>query len=172
MLKYSLQLFWLGAFVILLNACSTGDGQLRGVTPEERRQIANDTANYTYIKWIENNLNFGTIRSGEKIKLIYRFKNVGEKPLFIIRVDEACKCATTTFNTDPIQPGKQGAVTITFNSRTQVDAIRKSVIVETNTFGKRYETLVFTGRVRDCCGMGIEDDAGEEDDEYNDKIVR
>ncbi len=154
--------------LLLFSYCGDNTGQLRGVTPAERRQIAKDTANYTYIKWIENNINFGTIKCGDKIKLIYRFKNVGEKPLFIISASEGCKCATTEFNMDPIQPGKQGAITIHFDSKTQLDAIRKSVIIETNTFGKRFEYLVFTGRVRDCCGGGDDTDDADED---NDMVV-
>lgn len=158
--------------IVLLFAlgCGNTGGQLRGVTKEERLQIARDTANYTYIKWIENNINFGTIKCGEKIKIIYRFKNVGEKPLFIISVSEGCKCATTEYNSDPIQPGKQGAVTIHFDSKTQIEAIRKSVVIETNTFGNRYASLVFTGRVRDCCGGG-DDNTDEDADDDNDQVV-
>jgi hypothetical protein len=137
--------------------------QLRGITPEERLLIARDTSNYTYIKWIETSINFGTINSGDKIKLIYRFKNVGEKPLFILSVSEACNCSTTEYNSDPIQPGKQGTITVNFNSKTQIDAIRKSLIVETNTHEKRYHRLIFTGNVRDCCAE-IDDDPEDESD--------
>lgn len=133
-------------------------GQLRGVTKEERMQIARDSANYTYIKWLETNINFGTIKCGEKVKLIYRFKNVGEKPLFILGVSESCNCAITEYNSDPVQPGKQGTIAVTFDSKTQAEAIRKSLVVETNTFENRFQTLIFTGYVRDCCGGDNESD--------------
>ncbi len=142
-----------------LTSCSDEkSGQLRGVTKEERAQIARDSANYTYIKWLETNINFGTIKCGEKVKLIYRFKNVGEKPLFILSVSESCNCAITEYNSDPVQPGKQGTIAVTFDSKTQAEAIRKSLVVETNTFENRFQTLIFTGYVRDCCGGGSESD--------------
>lgn len=140
-------------------------GPLRGVTKEERAQIALDSANYTYIRWGETSINFGTIKCGEKVKLIYRFKNVGEKPLFILNVTESCNCALTEYNTDPVQPGKLGTIAVIFDSKTQADAIRKSLVVETNTFGNRYQTLIFTGYVRDCCG-GTTDDASDEDSPF------
>lgn len=145
--------------------CGNNNQQLRGVTKEERALIARDSANYTYIKWLETSINFGTINSGEKVKLIYRFKNVGEKPLFVISVSEACKCALTEYNTDPIQPGKQGTIAVTFDSKTQAEAIRKSLVVETNTFDNKYQTLIFTGHVRDCCG-GNSDHDNQDDNPY------
>lgn len=153
-------------FVTVLSAvaCSDKPDQLRGVTKEERAQIARDSLNYTYIKWMESSINFGTVRCGDRVKLIYRFKNVGEKPLFVINVTEACNCALTEFNTDPIQPGKQGTIQVTFDSRTQVDAVRKSLMVETNTYGTRHHELTFTGLVRDCCGGGSDRDEDNSDD--------
>jgi hypothetical protein len=151
---------------LLFIGCGDRPEQLRGVTKEERVLIARDTANYTYIKWLETSINFGTIRCGDKVKLIYRFKNVGEKPLFVINVTEACNCALTEFNTDPIQPGKQGTIQVTFDSKTQVDGIRKSIVVETNTFGNRYQELIFTGLVRDCCGGGTSRDEDDDDSPY------
>jgi hypothetical protein len=161
--------FWVWILLLHLTvftlSCSNNNQQLRGVTKEERALIARDSANYTYIKWLETSINFGTINSGEKVKLIYRFKNVGEKPLFVISVSEACKCALTEYNTDPIQPGKQGTIAVTFDSKTQAEAIRKSLVVETNTFDNRYQTLIFTGHVRDCCGASVDED-NQDDNPY------
>lgn len=156
------------AMLLLITACSDKPDQLRGVTKEERMQIARDSLNYTYIKWLETSINFGTVRCGDKVKLIYRFKNVGEKPLFVINVTEACNCSLTEFNTDPIQPGKQGTIQVTFDSKTQVDGVRKSLTVETNTYGNRYQELIFTGLVRDCCGGGTRDD----DDDDSPYIIK
>lgn len=151
----------------LLSSCGgEKNGQLRGVTKEEREQIARDSSNYTYIRWLETSINFGTIRCGEKVKLIYRFKNVGEKPLFIINVTEACNCALTEYNTDPVQPGKQGTIAVTFDSKTQAEGIRKSLVVQTNTFQNKYQTLIFTGYVKDCCGGGSDNDESDEDSPY------
>jgi hypothetical protein len=153
--------------IILFSACGGEKaGQLRGVTKEEREQIARDSSNYTYIRWLETSINFGTIRCGEKVKLIYRFKNVGEKPLFILSVTEACNCALTEYNTDPVQPGKQGTIAVTFDSKTQAEAIRKSLVVQTNTFQNRYQTLIFTGYVRDCCGGANGDEESDEESPY------
>lgn len=150
------------AFTLITSCSDNKSGQLRGVTKEERALIARDTANYTYIKWLETSINFGTIKCGDKVKMIYRFKNVGEKPLFIIGVSEACNCAITEYNSDPVQPGKQGTIAVTFDSKTQAEGIRKSLTVETNTFDKRFHYLIFTGYVRDCCGG---DSDGEDDDD-------
>ncbi len=145
-------------FIVLIIASCGGDDnpQLRGVTKEERAIIARDSANYTYIKWLETTINFGTILSGDKIRLIYRFKNVGEKPLFIISVSESCNCAVAEYNTDPVQPGKQGTISVVFDSKTQEEAVRKSLTVETNTFNNRFQYLIFAGRVRDCCGANAD----------------
>jgi hypothetical protein len=161
----SLSTYLLTLLAVFSYSCNNNNQQLRGVTKEERAIIARDSANYTYIKWLETSINFGTIKSGEKVKLIYRFKNVGEKPLFVISVSEACKCALTEYNTDPIQPGKQGTIAVTFDSKTQAEAIRKSLVVETNTYDNRYQHLIFTGHVRDCCG-GSTDEDNQDDNPY------
>ncbi len=169
-MKLNITLLFVFTLSLLSSCIGERPGQLRGITKEERMIIARDSANYTYIKWLETSINFGTIRSGEKVKMIYRFKNVGEKPLFILNVSEACNCSETEYNTDPVQPGKQGTISVSFNSKTQVDAIRKSLIVETNTFENRYQRLVFTGYVKDCCGLG-----GEEEDEVeseDDRVIK
>ncbi len=142
--------------ILTLSCGESKNPQLRGVTKEERAIIARDSANYTYIKWLETTINFGTILSGDKIRLIYRFKNVGEKPLFIISVSESCNCAVAEYNTDPVQPGKQGTISVVFDSKTQEEAVRKSLTVETNTFNNRFQYLIFAGRVRDCCGANAD----------------
>lgn len=156
--------FILCTIVVFGSACSDKPDQLRGVTKEERALIARDSLNYTYIKWLESSINFGTVKCGDRVKLIYRFKNVGEKPLFVINVTEACNCSLTEFNTDPIQPGKQGTIQVTFDSKTQADAVRKSLTVETNTYGTRFHELTFTGLVRDCCGGGSDRDEDTNED--------
>ncbi len=76
---------------------------------------------------------FGTIREGEKVRHVFRFKNVGEHPLIIRSARGSCGCTVPTWPKEPIPPGGTGEIPVEFNSKGQRGQVQKSVFIDANT---------------------------------------
>lgn len=76
---------------------------------------------------------FGKIIQGEQVSYTYRFKNTGNAPLIITAVEKTCGCTNTKFPKDPIKPGGEGSISITYDSKGHKGFQNKRVIVKANT---------------------------------------
>jgi len=66
-------------------------------------------------------------------KAVFKFKNVGNEPLIIIRAKAFCGCTNPTFSREPIMPGKTGVVTVEYNgSNRALGPFKKAINVYTN----------------------------------------
>ncbi len=109
-----------------------------------------DTANYTTIQWIDSLVDFGAITQGEKIQLKFRFKNTGNKPLFITNVRAGCGCTVPSYTKEAVAPGAEGEVMAAFDTnRSLAGDTRKTVVVHTNTRNGSEHSLIFTGHVKE-----------------------
>jgi hypothetical protein len=109
-----------------------------------------DTANYTTIQWLDSLVDFGTITQGEKIQIKFRFKNTGNKPLFITNVRAGCGCTVPSYTKEAVAPGAEGEVMASFDTnRSLAGDTRKTVVVHTNTRNGSEHSLIFTGHVKE-----------------------
>lgn len=76
---------------------------------------------------------FGDILSGETIKYSFKFKNTGKADLLISAVKASCGCTIPTFSKDPVKPGKEGFIDVTFDSKGIFGFQNKEITVVTNT---------------------------------------
>lgn len=72
------------------------------------RKLIADTANYTTIQWLDSIVNFGSIEMGKQTQLRFRFRNTGNKPLFLAHVEAGCGCTIPNFTKGAIAPGDEG----------------------------------------------------------------
>jgi hypothetical protein len=96
----------------------------------------------TTIEWLDSVKNMGTITAGDSLKISFRFRNTGDKPLVIESVQPSCGCTVADYPKDPIAPGATGEITGAFNSVGKEGVQRKSMTVLTNTERQSY-TLQF-----------------------------
>lgn len=75
---------------------------------------------------------FGTVKEGEDVVHVYEFKNVGDQPLQILRVEASCGCTTPDWTKTPVMPGKTGNVKITFKSQGRVGPVNRDVTIQSN----------------------------------------
>lgn len=89
---------------------------------------------------------FGTIKEdGGKVTAVYKFTNTGDEPLTIINVSNGgCGCTTPSYPKEPIAPGKQGEIKVTFQPKGRRGEFKRSVKVKSNT-GTGRRTLTFSG---------------------------
>ena len=63
------------------------------------------------IKVMEDKYDFGTIKQGDIVDHVFKFKNVGNKPLIISNIGVSCGCTVPDWSKEPVAPGKMGAQT-------------------------------------------------------------
>lgn len=127
--------FILAVCGIGLVACqsSTDQKEQTGVTTTVNAQVP-----VTTIQWIDSVLDKGTITEGEKIEIIYRFKNSGQEPLIIKDVRPSCGCTVAEKPLEPIAPGKEGTITAVFDSQNKPGPAHKTITVMANTNPPNY----------------------------------
>lgn len=90
---------------------------------------------------------FGVIKEvNGKVTHTFVIKNTGTAPLVITRVVTACGCTTPSYETEPIAPGKESKIVITFNPAGRPGQFVKSIAVYSNGFDGGY-TLRIKGVV-------------------------
>ncbi len=76
---------------------------------------------------------FGTIsESGGMVEYKFVFKNTGDTPLVVNKVSTSCGCTAPEWSKEPIAPGKQGFIKVTFNPKGRSGNVNKSLTVFTN----------------------------------------
>ncbi len=77
---------------------------------------------------------FGTIKEGEKVSYTFKFKNTGEAPLIISKVQPSCGCTAPEWSKEPVPVGGEGYVKVEFDSNGKPNIQQKSVTVTANTW--------------------------------------
>ncbi len=86
----------------------------------------------TTMKFDETNFDFGTIPDSKEVKHVFKFRNTGKNPLMIAKADVSCGCTVPSFSKEPIAPGAEGEITVTFNPKGKSGKQHKNVIIHSN----------------------------------------
>ena len=82
----------------------------------------------------ENSLHdFGNTMQGERLSYAFKFTNAGKKDLIISQASASCGCTVADFPQNPIAPGKEGYITVVFDTKGLKGYQSKSVTVFANT---------------------------------------
>ncbi len=79
------------------------------------------------------NHDFGKMEQGEIVKYTFHFKNTGKSALKIARVSTSCGCTVGEYPHNPVKPGGEGDVVVTFNSAHKMGYQNKSIMLLGNT---------------------------------------
>lgn len=82
----------------------------------------------------KNTHNFGAFsESSPKVTCKFKFKNTGESPLVIHQAIASCGCTVPVYPKEPIRPGEEGEITVTYNGAGKFPGhFRKSITLRTN----------------------------------------
>jgi len=83
------------------------------------------------IAWKAETIDVGQIPQGTPKAIVYEFKNTGKTAVVITNVKGSCGCTATDYTKEPIQAGKSGKVTATYNAANK-GAFTKTVTVTTS----------------------------------------
>ena len=114
---------------------------------EALQEALADTLNLTAVEWLDPiDRQLGKLKANESIDIVWRFKNVGNKPLVIDNATASCGCTVPEKPEKPIAPGEEGKIKATFNGSGQ-GTIMKQVHVFGNIKPNRETTLSFSGEI-------------------------
>ncbi|MBR2166018.1 MAG: DUF1573 domain-containing protein [Paludibacteraceae bacterium] len=83
---------------------------------------------------------FGKIaEDGGRVSTEFVFKNEGMAPLVLSNVRASCGCTTPTWTKEPVEPGKTGSITVTYNPNGRPGKFSKTITITSNATepGKR-----------------------------------
>jgi hypothetical protein len=90
---------------------------------------------------------FGVIKAGEKVQYVFKFKNEGKTPLIITNATATCGCTEPEYPAEPIKPGAEGTIKVTFDSTGKEGMQDKQITLTTNA-NPESEKLHLVGEVK------------------------
>ncbi|MDF2457015.1 MAG: hypothetical protein K0R51_3008 [Cytophagaceae bacterium] len=120
------------AALMLASACSEDTKE----NSTDTTMLASDsiaTKALTTIAFADSVHEFGTIKEGEKVSYIFKYKNTGENPLILEDVRPSCGCTLPEWTKDPIAPGQEGLIKVVYNSEGRPGEFHKTITVIANT---------------------------------------
>lgn len=92
-----------------------------------------NVSNVPAIEFEKTEHDFGKILQGEQVSYTFKFKNVGTAPLIISSIEKTCGCTTPNYSKEPIKPGENGKITVTYDSKGHKGFQNKRLVVKSNT---------------------------------------
>jgi hypothetical protein len=130
----------------LLMGCINDPGPTPPLAPESNTAAANPK-NLTTILWLDSVKNMGTILEGQKLEVVFRFRNTGSNPLVIASATPSCGCTVPSKPEKPILSGQEGEIKAVFDSQGRTGTNHKSISVQANTEGGMAHNLIFDVQV-------------------------
>ena len=107
---------------------------------------ATDSSKTPAFEFSETSFDFGTLKTGASATHEFRFKNSGKGELLITQAKGSCGCTQPEYPKDPIAPGGEGVIKVTFNSTGISGQIAKTVTLLANTIPNT-KVLTISGEV-------------------------
>jgi len=137
MTRYFLQVFFAAFIVLFMVSCSNSgnDADLPAdiVRNPNSASGKGDKSELPVITFEKDFHDFGNLRTGERVRYSFKFRNTGKTLLVISSVTSSCGCTVSDFPRQPIKPGDGGTIDVSFNSEGRRGIQNKSVTVFSNT---------------------------------------
>ena len=92
-----------------------------------------DPAKATKMDFAQTAFDFGTLKQGDKVSHVFKFKNSGDKPLIISNAVGDCGCTVPQYSKEPIMPNAEGEIKVEFDSKGKEGKQSKNVTITANT---------------------------------------
>jgi len=102
------------------------------VEKEVKKKVKKAPRKRAKMHFPEKVFDYGFIMQGDVVKHDFYFKNVGNDDLVIKRVEASCGCTVPVYPKEPIAPGEDGKVSVTFKSAGKLGRQVPNIKVYTN----------------------------------------
>ncbi|MFW0716650.1 DUF1573 domain-containing protein [Pedobacter sp. N23S346] len=124
------KVFILAIAALSFTACRNANNSTAEVAGSNNKTVVSPDA--PVIVFEREIFDFGKIAQGEKVNHEFKFKNTGKSPLIISNATATCGCTVPEFPKEPILPGKEGVIKVTFNSQGKEGMQDKVITVNSN----------------------------------------
>lgn len=130
---------WILSFVAVLAVLTTGcdfskDNKLPSdVVNNPNSADGKESEKMPEISFETKEHDFGKVISGEVVSYNFKFKNTGDADLVISKVSSSCGCTVPDYPGEPIKPGEEKYLEVTFESENRNGFQSKTVTVGANT---------------------------------------
>jgi len=76
---------------------------------------------------------FQKTKVGTLLEHDFIFTNIGDKPLVINKIEVSCPCTQYSFSTKPVDPGKNGVIHMSFDTKNKSEFQNRVLSVFSNT---------------------------------------
>jgi len=131
----------LASVLTFLMSCGGNDGE--GNQTEITTDLINnpntasgseaDKDEQPFFEFADEVIDFGTITQGEIVSKTFKFRNVGKTNLIISSAQGSCGCTVPEWPKEPIKPGEDGTIEVTFNSNGKQGLQNKTITLVANT---------------------------------------
>ena len=94
----------------------------------------------------ESEYDFKEVDEGPQAKHEFVFKNTGKEPLILTNVKASCGCTTPSWPKEPILPGQEGKILVTYNTQGRPGSFTKSITITSNA-GDEAKVIYIKGKV-------------------------
>ena len=122
--------------LLLFSACNgkNGDNKLSTDLVTNPKSVSSSSSEkQPVITFDKTEHDFGTLLQGEVVTYSFHFTNTGNAPLLISNVNTSCGCTVADFSREPINPGKDGYIKATYDSKGHHGFQTRSLTVVSNT---------------------------------------
>jgi len=109
---------------------------------DQKNESGTDSGKKAKFEFTEDVHDFGDIVEGEKVSCSFKFKNVGEADLIISNAKASCGCTAPTYTKEPIAPGEEGKIDVTFDSSNKSGNQYKKITITANSDPEIQELVV------------------------------
>jgi len=121
--------------VLLLTACAP-EVREAGPPPSAPRVVFSQTEH-----------DFGAVEQGTTVRHMFRFVNAGGQDLSVDEIRTACDCVAARSGVGVMPPGKEGTITVEFDTEHVFAAQRRTITVYTNDPEHPVSMLSLVGKV-------------------------
>ncbi len=94
------------------------------------------------IKFVDTVYNFGNIKQGESREYSFKFKNIGDKPLEISKVEGSCGCTIGSYPFLPISKNEENAISARFDSKGKINKQETYLLVHSNALNSPHKLIL------------------------------
>ena len=126
---------FIGIFLLILTGCGDNNNKVLSTDLVKNPKTVSGSEDMSQLPVIEFDKlthDFGKVTQGEKVTFNFRFKNTGKSDLLITSVNTSCGCTASEFPREPIKPGEQKSLRVTFDSEGRKGIQNKTITVVSN----------------------------------------
>ncbi|MDR3714114.1 MAG: DUF1573 domain-containing protein [Puia sp.] len=136
--------------LVFFPACHLGSS---GKTNGEREYIItnDDSKNekMSIIQMIDTPVfNIGTLTAGQKVKHVFRFRNIGKGPLVIFSATATCGCTVADYSKSPVLVNNEDSITAYFDSGLSGKGLLNKVVTVMSNSRTSPDLLTLIGNVK------------------------